>query len=303
MIKKILIFITILALLSTMLLPLLASTAHAADTSSDSSSSSSSTEAAGSVITPAPTVTVPGIPQPEFMPGPTTSTTGSGAQDYLLNTGIPKAINIAIGLLGITAFLGILLSAIQMLTAYGAEDKLTRAKTNLRYSLLGFLIVILSYAIVSIVVSLALPNVDGTATDSTSTSWIVPSAYAVDVTKDPSTLMPNEQVFIEDQDSQGRVSLPNGNFLSEIVPAVITNVMYLVGFLIFIGFMYGGTLMVIGRGNEEEAGKAKSIVMYSAIALALVSLGYAIIYGIATLNLNNDSTTTDDNVYTDTSTN
>lgn len=292
MIKKILIFITILALLSTMLLPLLASTAHADDTSGESGTTTST-------ITPAPTVTAPGIPQPEFMPGPTVGATGSDTQDYLLNTGIPKAINIVIGLLGITAFLGILLAAVQMLTAYGAEDKLTRAKTNLRYSLLGFLVVILSYAIVSIVVSLSLPNSDSTATDDTSTSWIVPSAYAVDVTADPSTLMPNEQVFIEDQDSQGRVSLPNGNFLGEIVPAVITNVMYLVGFLIFIGFMYGGTLMVIGRGNEEEAGKAKSIVTYSAIALVLVSLGYAVIYGIATLNLTEDSTTTNDDVYSD----
>ena len=81
MIKKILIFVTILALLSTMLLPLLSGLAQATD--------------------------IPAIPQPEFMPGPTTGTDSSTVQDYLLNTGIPKAMNIGIGLLGLAAFMGI----------------------------------------------------------------------------------------------------------------------------------------------------------------------------------------------------
>lgn len=269
MIKKILIYLTILALLSTMLLPLLASLAHATD--------------------------IPIIPQPEFLPGPTQGTGGSSVQDYLLNIGIPKAMNIGIGLLGLAAFVGILLSAIQMLTAYGKEDQLNRAKTNLRYSLLGFLITILAYGIVSIVVSIALPSA---SSDTTTTSFI-PSAYAVDVTNDINTLLPSEKTIIE-QDSQGRVSLPNGDFLGEIVPAAVTNIMYMVGFLVFIGLMYGGTLMVIGRGNEEEVGKAKSIIIYSSIALVLVSLGYAIIYGIATLQLNNDTTDSTNQVFTDT---
>jgi len=269
MIKKILIYLTILALLSTMLLPLLASPAHATD--------------------------IPIIPQPEFLPGPTQGTEGGDVQDYLLNTGIPKAMNIGIGLLGLAAFIGILLSAIQMLTAYGKEDQLNRAKLNLRYSLLGFLITILAYGIVSIVVSIALPTA---SSDTTSTSFI-PSAYAVDVTNDVNTLLPSIKTVIEDQDSQGRVSLPSGDFLNEIVPAAVTNIMYMVGFLVFIGLMYGGTLMVIGRGNEEEVGKAKSILIYSSIALVLVSLGYAIIYGIATLQLNNDTTDSTNQVFTD----
>jgi hypothetical protein len=268
MIKKILIYLTILALLSTMLLPLLASLAQATD--------------------------IPIIPQPEFLPGPTQGTGGGDVQDYLLNIGIPKAMNIGIGLLGLAAFVGILLSAIQMLTAYGKEDQINRAKTNFRYSLLGFLITILAYGIVSIVVSIALPTASGDTTSS-----FIPTAYAVDVTNDVNTLLPSVKTVIEDQDTQGRVSLPSGDFLNEIVPAAVTNIMYMVGFLIFIGLMYGGTLMVIGRGNEEEVGKAKSIIIYSAIALVLVSLGYAIIYGIATLQLNNDTTDSTNQVFTD----
>lgn len=273
MIKKILIFLTILALLSTMLLPLLTGMAQATD--------------------------IPSIPQADFLPGPTQGRSGSIVQDYVLNKGIPKAMNIGIGLLGIAAFLGLLVSAIQMLTAYGKEDQINRAKTNIRYSLLGFLLTILAYGIVSIIISLSLPNASNDSAKD-STSFFIPSAYAIDVKNDLNILMPNEKTMIEDQDAQGRVGLPNGDFLGQIIPAAVTNIMYLVGFLIFIAFMYGGTLLVIGRGNEDELGKAKSIILYSAIALTLVSLGYAIIYGIATLQLKNDPTSTTDEVFSNT---
>lgn len=274
MIKKFFIFFTILVLLASMLLPLFSGLAHAAE--------------------------IPSIPQPDFLPTPPDGSSGSLVQDYVLTTGIPKAMNIGIGILGIAAFLAILVSAIQMLTAYGKEDQINRAKTNIRYSLLGFLITILAYGIVSIVVSIALPNSSGDNASEGTSFQLIPTAYAVDVEQDINYLMPDEKSFIEDQDSQGRVSLPNGDFLGEIVPAAVTNIMYMVGFLIFIALMYGGTLLVIGRGNEEELGKAKNIILYSAISLVLVSLGYALIYGIATLRLSNDATDNTDEVFSDT---
>lgn len=239
----------------------------------------------------------PTIPQPDFLPGPTPGTKGGILQDYVLNTAVPRAVNIGIGLLGLTAFIGILLSAIQFLTAYGDENKVSRGKTNFKYSVLGFIIVMMAYAIVSIVVSIALPQESDDG--SSALEWLVPSAYAVDIDEAPSILLPDVQTMIEDQDEQGRVSLPSGDFLGEIVPAIVTNIMYFVGFLIFIAFVYGGGIIVLGRGNEEEVSKAKQIILYSAIALAMVSLGYAIIYGIANLNLTNDDTTEADDVYTE----
>jgi len=72
-----------------------------------------------------------------------------------------------------------------------------------------------------------------------------------------------------------------------------------VAFLIFVAFVYGGTLMVIGRGNEEEVTKAKNIVIYAGIGIAMISLGYAIVYGIATLKLTQDSGSTADDVFTE----
>lgn len=259
-----------------------------ADTVTGSGADPSSTASEATPTTP------PGIPQADFLPGPS-SARGDSLQDYVLNKAVPKAINIGIGLLALTAFLGILIAAIQMLTAYGDENKVSRGKTNLKYSIFGLVVVMMAYAIVSIVVSVALPKENDSGT-----SWLIPSAYAVDVENDPNILLPDVKTMIEDQDAQGRVSLPSGDFLGEIVPAVVTNIMYFVGFLIFIAFVYGGSIIVIGRGNEEDVSKAKNIILYSSIALGLISLGYSIIYGIATLNLNQDSSTNTDDLFIET---
>lgn len=248
-------------------------------------------------------VTQPTIPVPDFLPAPDVGERGYDTQNYILNETIPRVINIVIGLMGIATFLGILFGAIQMLTAYGNEDKVNRAKTNLRYGIFGFVVVILAYGIVSVIVSIALPN-ERDSDEETSFEmpnlFGVPSAYAVDVDDDVDILLPSQQDFIEDHDEDNRVSLPGGDFLGEIVPAVITNVMYVTAFLIFIAFMYGGVLLVTGRGNEESVTKAKNIIIYSAVALALISLGYAIVYGIANLNLTEDEDSTADEVFTDT---
>lgn len=230
-------------------------------------------------------VTTPVIPKPKFLPGPDKeiTETGAGTQDYILNTTIPRIINIIIALLAIAAFIGIIVASINMLTAFGNEDKYNRSKNNLKYTIYGFLLVILSYAIVSIIVSVSLPSDD----DNRGNSFI-PSAYAVNVEKDLDILFPKESDIIQDQGEGREVSLPSGDFLTEIIPAAIVNIFYFVGLLVFIAFTVAGVLLIAGRGNEEMLTKAKRIVTYSAVAIALLALGYAIIFGIATLNLTQD---------------
>lgn len=233
---------------------------------------------------------VPEIPKPDYLPGPDPEETSdsSGLRDYFLNESIPQIVDIGIGLIAIGAFIGILVGSIQMLTAWGNEEKLNKAKTVFRYSILGFVIVMLSYAIVSIVVSLALPTSNDVS--------FIQSTYAVDVENDVDVLFPSQEDFIEQHDD--RISLPDGDLLSEVVPAAITNIFYFFGILIFISIMFGGVYLVIGRGNEEMTTKAKNILIYSLVAIAVASLGYAIIYGIATLNLENQEGDIDD-IYVD----
>lgn len=233
------------------------------------------------------------IPKPDYLPGPEEEVvSGYETQQYFLNTTIPRALNIGIGLLGLTAFLAIVIAAVQMLMAYGNEDKINRAKRNLKYSVYGFVVVILSYAVVSIIVSIALPQEETSDSDSSSSTssymQLVPSAYAAE-TIDIDALFPSQEELIEEQGQdkgiERGVSLPSGDIVTEILPAIITNLLYAVGFLLFVAFMYGGVLLVIGRGNEEMTTKAKNIIVYAAIALAVVMTGFAIIYGIATIDL------------------
>lgn len=248
------------------------------------------------------------IPKPDFLPGPDENITdGKERREYVLNVTIPRAVNIAIGLLGIVAFIGILFSAMTMLTAYGNEDKINRAKTGLRYSIQGFLLIVFSYAIISIVVAIALPKQDPPSgaqdgggseapADPSAFEWLIPSAQAL-TTDDVNVLLPSQYQIIEQHDEDGRISLPSGDLTTEIVPSIITNFLYFIGFLIFISVTVAGALLVIGRGNEDQTKKAKDILLWSAIAVILSALGYSIIYGIATLNLQDDASTSQDDLF------
>jgi len=239
----------------------------------------------------------PTIPKPDFLPGPDSTTetgavaSGADTQDYVLNTTIPRVINITLGLFGIGTFLAILFSAVSMLIAWGNEEKTTKAKRTLQFSIMGFIVSLFAYALVSIIVSLALPS----ETETSFLEWLAPSTYADQI--DIDALFPTETELIESQGDG--VSLPSGDLVTEVVPALVTNIMFAVGFLIFIGFCYGGVLMVVGRGNEETVTKAKNIVVYSAVALGLLGFGYAIVYGIATISFQEDANSELDDVYVD----
>lgn len=236
------------------------------------------------------------IPKPDFLPGPSdTIDPGENAHEYILNETIPRVINIVLGILGIGAFIGIIFAAFNMLTAYGNEEKVNKGKTILTYSLIGFAVSIMAYAIISVVVSIALPQEEDV-------SWqFIPKAYAESsLDQKVDALFPSQEDLIESQDDQNRVSLPSGDLITEIVPAIITNIFYMIGFLIFVGFMYGGILMIAGRGNEEMNTKAKNIIIWSGIALVLVAAGYALVYGIASLDLSEDPSTENDDIYTET---
>ncbi len=98
------------------------------------------------------------IQKPDYLPGPESSLTGDALRNSVLNTTVPSVLNWAFGILGLATFIGILLSAINLLTSYGNEEKVNRAKTGFQYGVIGFVLVLLSYAIVSIIVSFALPQ-------------------------------------------------------------------------------------------------------------------------------------------------
>ena len=125
-------------------------------------------------------------------------------------------------------------------------------------------------------------------------TWTTPVWGVTDAAE---ILLPSQSSIFSDNDN--RVNLPSGDALTEVIPAIVSNFFYFIGFLIFIALIYAGALLVIGRGNDENTDKAKQILTSGALALALVVMGYAVIFGISSLNFENDPQSQVDEVFPD----
>ncbi len=105
-------------------------------------------ETSGPVTTPPPIIP-PGVESEALIIPHSDDPTDEGA--YFQGTYLPALTSVIIGMAGGLAFLFIVIGGIQLLTAYGDEEKITGAKKTITYAIVGLLIAILSYAIVSII--------------------------------------------------------------------------------------------------------------------------------------------------------
>ncbi|MBT5016164.1 hypothetical protein HN748_02890 [Candidatus Peregrinibacteria bacterium] len=133
---------------------------------------------------------------------------------------------------------------------------------------------------------------------SAASTWVVPAYAAVDPCEDPSGLSADEKLkclFPEEQElielspqattNQGNVKLPSGHITEDFLPFFINTALSLAGTLVFIAILYAGYLLVVANDNEEEISKAKRILVYCMIGIAVIAGSYAIIFGVATLDL------------------
>ncbi len=108
-----------------------------------------------------PKGTVPPFEKPTYQNGPEYSDSdradpakyAAASQDYFIRV-VARVTNGFLGIVTSAALLMLIVSGIQMLTAYGEEEKITNAKKTALWSIVGLVIAILAYAIVSIIVSL-----------------------------------------------------------------------------------------------------------------------------------------------------
>lgn len=73
---------------------------------------------------------------------------------YLQETFLPKITSLIIGSAGGMAMLFVIIGGIQILTAYGNDEKIATAKKTITWALAGLLISILAYSIVQIIISI-----------------------------------------------------------------------------------------------------------------------------------------------------
>jgi hypothetical protein len=76
---------------------------------------------------------------------------GGDEEKALTEQLLPGITRTVIAAAGGLALLFIIIGGIQMLTAYGNDEKITAAKKTMTFAVVGLLIAILSYAIVSII--------------------------------------------------------------------------------------------------------------------------------------------------------
>lgn len=71
---------------------------------------------------------------------------------------IGRIIQLAFGLAGGIALIYLLIGAFQYFTAYGSEEKATKAKTTITYAIIGIVVIILAEVIITIVWNFITPE-------------------------------------------------------------------------------------------------------------------------------------------------
>jgi hypothetical protein len=100
------------------------------------------------------------IPKPETLPGPTVTTQGESGKllTWFSTKILPKWAVGMVGFVGIASFLMLVVSGIRYMTLYGNEEGAGKAKKMIIYSIVGLLISMFAYTIVTIIVNLNLSS-------------------------------------------------------------------------------------------------------------------------------------------------
>jgi uncharacterized membrane protein len=121
------------------------------------------------VVIAAPTFTQSTIPKPATIPGPT----GGAGNDALRKTLVTKVLpRLAVGMIGTVASLALVflvIAGLRFATAYGNDEVIQKAKKQAIYAIVGLLVALMSYTIVTIVSNFNYTEFNPTTPPSTST--------------------------------------------------------------------------------------------------------------------------------------
>lgn len=104
------------------------------------------------------TTTLPILPKPELLPGPTDPTGQSNPKDtlnYVTERLIPQASARFVTIIAVLSMIGIIFAGVKYYTAFGDDTKAESGKNIAIYSIIGLVVALMSLAIVSIIAGLA----------------------------------------------------------------------------------------------------------------------------------------------------
>lgn len=103
----------------------------------------------------------------------------------------------------------------------------------------------------------------------------------------PELLLPTIKYNESNKDKPTKLSyvnqLPGGSW-QEILAAVIKLILAITGTLTLISFTVSGVMMVTARGDDDTISKARNMLLWSIVGLAVIAGSYALVTGISQLN-------------------
>ena len=101
-------------------------------------------------------------------------------------------------------------------------------------------------------------------------------------------LLISEEEFVNQQaptKNEG-TSLAQGDIATDFIPFFINLGISIAGTMVFIAFLYAGYLLVFANDKEEDIEKGKKILTYAVVGAIMVAISYALVFGVANLDLN-----------------
>ena len=98
---------------------------------------------------------VPLVPKPSTLPGPSETTLQSAAQtrNFFIEKVLPEFVKPFLGAVAVVAVFMLIFGGIQMLTAYGNEEKVTEARKMIFSGIIGLAIILSGFAIARFVLN------------------------------------------------------------------------------------------------------------------------------------------------------
>jgi len=96
---------------------------------------------------------LPDFGKPNSLPGPNISSNASGEdiQNYVTQRVLPKIANRLITIVTLISIFGLIFAGVKFITAFGSEEEIGKAKKTALYAVIGLVVALSSFLIVSII--------------------------------------------------------------------------------------------------------------------------------------------------------
>ena len=173
--------------------------------------------------------------------------TGAGSIDTFLQNNFLGAV---VGILGVAVIIMVVYSGLRMILAQGESEAIAKAKSSLKWSLGGAIIIICGFAIVA-----AVSNFFG--------------AYDPGEPSGPGGIGANNPI--------------HSTTLPQLAGTIFSSIAGVAGTLALLSIIINGFRYLTAQGNDEQTALAKSGLQWSIFGLVLILVSYVIV--AATLKL------------------